>query len=136
MIYSVEKLSTVAECDIVLSTIAEKKAGILYRKGLVAHRQALVAKSSAEITSELASLAIEIAGLENMVATLPEGSRKKDAQSDLDKAAFRKKVLLGRMEEQGTPALLNIELELGQLEVQDAELATAETAVTARKAAL
>ena len=76
------------------------------------------------------------AGYHYIIATLPESPAKQEALNRQKKLEYRQFLLTDRKEDYGSVALLEKEMELGQLEKQLEEVDAFIAAVTARKAAL
>lgn len=136
MSYSVEQLASVEECDAVLSLITKSKSDIAYKQGLLQHRQNVIGESSVDIAAELVSVNALFDAFEGLAETLPAGKKKEENARNLENARHRKAQLTSRLAEQGSVALLDIELDLAGLTVQSAELDAAITSINARKATL
>jgi hypothetical protein len=136
MNYSVNQLTTVADCDAVLSLVAKEKEDLEWRQQTILRRQASYAESTVEIAAELAAVTAELAAYESILNTLPDGPAKEDAVVKKKKLEFRQFMLNDRKGDFGSVALLEKEMELGQLEKQIAEVDVLAAAVAARKAAL
>jgi hypothetical protein len=136
MNYSVNKLATAAECDSVLAIINQEKSDLQYKKNLHDHRLELISKSSTEIAAEMVILDSKIAGYESIAQTIPDGDAKNENAIDLENAKHRKFLLNSRLAEQGSVALLGIEIDKAQLDAQTLQVDDAFTAVNTRKAAL
>lgn len=136
MTYSVNQLATVAECDAVLGIANKEKADLQWRQSSIQRRQSAYAESSVEIAAELAAVNAELAAYVSIIANLPEGPAKQEALNRQKKLEYRQFLLTDRKEDYGSVALLEKEMELGQLEKQVEEVDAFIAAITARKAAL
>jgi hypothetical protein len=136
MTYSVNQLATVAECDAVLAIANKEKSDLQWRQQSIQRRQASYTESSVEIAAELAAVNAELAAYTNILAGLPEGPAKEETEVRKRKLEYRQFLLTDRQDDYGSVALLEKEMELGQLEKQIAEVDVFIAAVAARKAAL
>jgi len=136
MAYSVTQLKTIAECDAVLNMIGKEKADLQFRQTGVQRKQTSYSESSTEIATELTAVNAEITAYESIMASLPAGPAKDDAQAKLKKLQYRQFLLTERKENYGVMALMEKEMDLGMLEKQIAELGVFQTAVTAHKATI
>lgn len=136
MDYSVDKLASQSECDSVIAVISKEKSDLQYKQNLLEHRQQLVNASSTDIAAEMVVLNAKIASYEGLAQSLPEGEAKQQNNIDLEAAKHRVFQLQSKMAEQGSLALLGIQVDLGQLAAQAIELEAALASVNARKAVL
>lgn len=136
MDYSVDKLASQSECDSVIAVISKEKSDLQYKQNLLEHRQQLVNASSTDIAAEMVVLNAKIASYEGLAQSLPEGEAKQQNNIDLEAAKHRVFQLQSKMAEQGSVALLGIQVDLGQLAAQAIELEAALASVNARKAVL
>ena len=136
MNYSVAQLTTTTECDAVLAMIAKEKGDLQFRQTGLSRQQTNYADNSVEISTELAAVNAEIAAYTSIMAGLPAGPSKDEAEVKLKKLEYRQFLLSERQEDFGSVALMEKEMELGMVEKQLAELDVFEAAITARKAAL
>ena len=136
MSYSVAKITTTADCDLLLSLAAKVKADLIFKR-LSEERLTLnYSETSIEIDAELQSVITEIAATETIIAALPAGNSKEDAIKKKTKLEYKKFLLTNRKENYGVLALLEKELDLERVKVEIDDIDAFVTAVTARKAAL
>ncbi|WP_026976874.1 hypothetical protein [Flavobacterium tegetincola] len=134
MAYSVAQITTVADCDLLLSLAAKEKADQNFKK-LSEERLTLnYSTTSIEIDADLQSVATEIAATETVIATLPEGKSKEEAIKKKTKLEYRRFLLNNRKESYGVLALLEKELDLNRVTVEISEIDAFITAINARKA--
>jgi hypothetical protein len=81
MSYSVNKITTVADCDLLLAWAVKEKADLNYKKLSEERLTNNYSETSIEIDAELQSVISEIAATETIIATLPEGNSKDEAGS-------------------------------------------------------
>ena len=136
MSYSVEKITSASDCDLLLSLAVKEKADQAFKR-LSEERLTLnYSETSIEIDAELQSVTTEIAATETIIAALPEGNSKEDAVKKKTKLEYKKFLLNNRKENYGVLALLEKELDLNRVTVEISEIDAFIAAVTARKTAL
>ncbi len=136
MSYSVEKITTTADCDLLLSLAAKEKANQTFKRLSEERLTMNYSETSIEIDAELQLVNSEIAATETIVATLPAGKSKEEAIKKKTKLEYKKFLLTNRKESYGALALLEKELDLKRVTVEINEIDTFIAAVTARKAEL
>lgn len=136
MSYSVEKITSTSDCDLLLSLAAKEKADQAWKR-LSEERLTLnYGAKAVEIDAELQSVTTEITATETVIATVPEGNSKEEAVKKKTKLEYKKFLLNNRKENYGVLALLEKELDLNRVTVELNEIDAFIAAVTARKAAL
>ena len=136
MSYSVEKITSASDCDLLLSLAVKEKADQAFKR-LSEERLTLnYSETSIEIDAELQSVTTEIAATETIIAALPEGNSKEDAVKKKTRLEYKKFLLNNRKENYGVLALLEKELDLNRVTVEISEIDAFIAAVTARKTAL
>jgi len=136
MSYSIAKITTVPDCDLLLSWAAKEKANLNYKKLSEERLTNNYSETSIEIDAELQSVAAEIAATETVIATLPEGNSKEDAIKKKTKLEYKKFLLNNRKESYGAVALLEKELDLSRVTLELGEIDAFVAAITTRKAEL
>jgi hypothetical protein len=136
MSYSVSKITTVADCDLLLAWAVKEKADLNYKKLSEERLTNNYSETSIEIDAELQSVISEIAATETIIATLPDGNSKEDAVKKKVRLEYRKFLLENRKESYGVVALLEKELDLTNVTQSLAEIDAFTAAITARKAEL
>lgn len=137
MQYSVNSLTTVADCDTLLADAEGELKALRHRADNLDYARDSTSEASAETQAAIASLDAEIEALTTVIPTLAEGTKaRKNSEIDLRTATFRRAKLNDRQEARGPVALLLRERNLAETQVQIAEVEALITAVTARKAAL
>ena len=129
MSYSVSKITTVADCDLLLAWAVKEKADLNYKKLSEERLTNNYSETSIEIDAELQSVISEIAATETIIATLPDGNSKEDAIKKKVRLEYKKFLLENRKDSYGVVALLEKELDLTNVTQSLA-------AITARKAEL
>ncbi|HEX8326553.1 MAG TPA: hypothetical protein VF629_03350 [Hymenobacter sp.] len=137
MAYPVELLTSVAECDTVLTQTQFELRDLNVRETVLDAQGERTSESAADITADLSAQDAIIAALTPVVGTLPAGSKARlNTEGDLRRATQRRDNLTASQQLRGPVAALNRALDLRQVQVQIAEINTFVAEVTARKAAL
>ncbi|MCB2377231.1 hypothetical protein LGH70_06535 [Hymenobacter sp. BT635] len=135
MAFSVNLLTTPAQCDVLLATKQRERTGLVNRLNNLNYQlDNWDDASSAE--AELASTQALIAGLTPVVAALADGDDKRRNQNMLNRYETRANNLTGRVENYGVTALLEKELDRDGITSDIVVLDGFIAAVTARKAQL
>lgn len=134
--YSVNQLTSVSDCDAVLS-IANKELQDLEWKKLSYQRQKnQYALQAVSIISELAAKRAELEVLNSIIEGLPEGTLKTENQNKKIRVEYSIFLLENRRTNYGDVALLDKELDLQRIERELEETAAFIAEVEARKAAI
>lgn len=136
MSYSISKITTVADCDLLLAWAAKEKADLNFKKLYEERLTDNYSTTSIEIDAELQAVIAEIASTETVIATLPAGNSKEEAIKKKVKLEYKKFLLENRKESYGVVALLEKELDLTKVTLELNEIDTFTTAITTRKAEL
>jgi hypothetical protein len=136
MAYSVNLLTTVADCDSVILVAQKEKADLSFRKTATERQKESYASNSISIDADIAATDAEITALIPVVASLPAGAAKDDNETRLKKLELKKFLLAQKDKNYGSVALLMRENDLERI-VQEAAAVDAFIAdVNARKAAI
>jgi len=136
MSYSISKITSVADCDLLLAWAAKEKADLNFKKLSEERLTNNYSAASIEIDAELQAVITEIASTETVIATLPAGNSKEEAIKKKVKLEYKKFLLENRKESYGVVALLEKELDLTKVTLELNEIDTFTTAITTRKAEL
>ncbi|NMH28717.1 hypothetical protein [Flavobacterium silvaticum] len=136
MNYSVNNLTTVADCDVLLSWAAREKSDLDYKKITDERMTTRYVQSSAEIDAELQGVIAEIAATETIILTLPEGPSRDEAMNRKIRLEYKKFVLETRRESYGTIALIEKEVDLARVNQELTEVDAFIVAITNKKASL
>ena len=136
MAYSTQMLTTVIDCDTVLTIANKEKEDLDFRKLSLERQKDNATDNSVEIDTELAAVNAEITALNAVVAGLPDGVIKTDTQNKIVKLEYRKFLLTTRKTNYGSVSLVEKEYELACTELALTETNAFIAAVTARKAEL
>ena len=116
MTYSLEQITTAADCDALLEAANMDRDELTYRKLQNERLYKGVASGSVGVDAEIAAVIAEISGNDAVLATLPEGRLKQDYERKLIKLRYQKSVLEARRERYGVLALLQKEYEISCIE--------------------
>ncbi len=136
MSYSISKITSVADCDLLLAWAAKERADLNFKKLSEERLTTNYSTTSIEIDAELQAITTEIASTETVIAALPAGNSKEDAIKKKVKLEYKKFLLENRKESYGVVALLEKELDLTMVTLELAEIDTFSAAITTRKAEL
>jgi hypothetical protein len=136
MSYSVNKITTIADCDLLLAWAAKEKADLNFKKLSEERLTNNYSTASIEIDAELQSVITEIAATETIIAALPAGNSREDAVKKKVRLEYKKFLLENRKESYGVVALLEKELDLTKVTLELTEIDTFTDAITARKLAI
>jgi hypothetical protein len=136
MAYSVNKITSVADCDLLLAWAAKEKADLEFKRLSEERMTNNYSTTSIEIDAELQSVTAEIDATTTIIATLPEGESKVDAVKKKVKLEYKKFLLENRKESYGVVALLEKELDLTNVTQSLNEIDAFTAEINARKALL
>ncbi len=136
MSYSISKITTVADCDLLLAWAAKEKADLNFKKLSEERLTNNYSAASIEIDAELQAIITEIASTETVITTLPAGNSKEEAIKKKVKLEYKKFLLENRKESYGVVALLEKELDLSKETLELNEIDSFTAAIATRKAEL
>ena len=137
MAYSVNLLTTVAECDAALAAADSELRDLQHREDNLDYVRENTTESATEVQAELASLTAEINALNTIIPSLADGTKaRKSNEISLRRATNRQAILNDKQDSRGPVALLTRELNLAQVQAQITETNAFKAAVVARKTAL
>ena len=136
MTYSVQNLTLVADCDVLLALAAKERADLDFKRLSDERLREKFAESSIAIDAELQGVIAELAAVETVLATLPEGQVREDTKDRKTRLEFRKFTLENRRETSGTVALLGKEMDIERTNGEIAEVDGFIAAIDARKTAI
>lgn len=131
--YSLNKITTVADCDVLLTWAEKEKSDLTFKQLSVERLTVNYSSTSVEIDAVLQGVIAEIDATETVLAALPEGPTKEDLEKKLTRLEYKKFLLENRKESYGSVALLEKELDLERInkELDEVEVFIAD--VNARK---
>ena len=134
--YTVSNLSTIADCDVLLTMANKEKADLAFKKLSEERLVTNYSTTSVEIDAVLQGVLAEISAVDTIIATLPEGTTKENEEKRKVRLEYKKFLLENRKESYGAVALLEKELDLERVNKQLEEVNLFIDAVTAHKATL
>ncbi|WP_428225152.1 hypothetical protein [Flavobacterium sp.] len=136
MSYSINKITQIADCDVLLTWAEKEKADLVFKRTSVERLTTNYSSTSLEIDAILQGVLAEIAAVEAVLNVLPEGSTKETEKKRKVRLEYKKFLLENRKESYGTVALLEKELDLQRLSKELEEIDAFITLVTQKKASL
>ena len=134
--YSVTNLTTIADCDVLLTMTNKEKADLAFKKLSEERLVTNYSTTSVEIDAVLQGVIAEIAAVDSILAVLPNGPTKDSEENRKVRLEYKKFLLENRKESYGAVALLEKELDLERVNKQLDEVNLFIDAVTAHKATL
>ncbi len=134
--YSVTNLTTIADCDVLLTMANKEKADLSFKKLSEERLVTNYSSTSVELDAVLQGVNAEIAAVDSVIAVLPEGSTKDSEEKRKVRLEYKKFLLENRKESYGAVALLEKELELERVNKQLDEVNVFIDAISAHKATL
>ena len=134
--YTVSNLTTIADCDVLLTMAIKEKADLAFKKLSEERLVTNYSTTSVEIDAVLQGVLAEISAVDTIIATLPEGTTKENEEKRKVRLEYKKFLLENRKESYGAVALLEKELDLERVNKQLEEVNLFIDAVTAHKATL
>jgi hypothetical protein len=113
--YSLNKITTVTDCDVLLTWAEKEKSDLTFKQLSVERITVNYSSTSIEIDAILQGVIVEIAAAATAIATLPEGPTKEDLIKKKIRLEYKKFLLENRKESYGSVALLEKELDLERI---------------------
>jgi len=136
MAYSVNSLTSAADCDLMLDVAEKQKSDLSFRKISLERRQTQYAENAVEFEADLQVTTSELSALGTIIAALPEGQVKDDNITRQKRLELKLFLLNEKKEDFGGIALVDKEFDLARVIKELEETDAFITAVQARKAAL
>jgi hypothetical protein len=124
MNYSINRLSTIADCDAVLALAQKDKADLEFKNLSLQRNYQSYQSRSVQLTADIQVTQAEINALTTVIAGLPDGDTKDDNIAKQKRVEYRLFTLQEQSENYGVIALLEKELEINFVEKQLAETLT------------
>jgi hypothetical protein len=118
MTYSLQLLTTWAQCDAVTAHATAKKKLLTYNDTVTGHRADNLTTSAGSMASELIGLNAYITAMTPVIPTLPAGKDRSRQENDLRLKTDRRDSLLARQGEVGPEALVESEFDAYLVDVQ------------------
>ena len=135
MNYSIALLTTVADCDLVLQSAALEKTDLQFQRHNLEKKRNSSTTTTASIEAQIPGVEAEITAYETVLATL-SGDALKEMQSRITKSKYKLFLLQEKRASYGVIAVLDLELQIGFIDANIAEVDVQTAAVTAHKATL
>ena len=136
MDYSVSRLSTIAECDLAITTATDLKDELEFEQLLLGRESTTRSRSAIQLDADLASTVAQIDAFEAARDAVTDPAERAVFESRIRRLNDRKDNLEERKAKTGNNALLSNELERSRNEKQIAEIDVYINAVTVRKGEL
>lgn len=136
MSYSISGLTTVVDCDVLLTWAGKEKADLEFKKLSEERLTTRYATTSVEVEAILQGVLVELSAVDTIIGVLPDGPTKEEEIKKKVKLEYKKFLLENRKESYGAVALLEKEMDLARVEKELDEVNAFITMVTAHKATL
>lgn len=134
--YSLNKITTVADCNVLLTWAEKEKSDLTFKQLSVERVTVNYSSTSVEVDAVLQGVVAEITAIETIITTLPEGQTKEDLLKKKTRLDYKKFLLENRKESYGSVALLEKELDLERINKELDEVEAFITTITNHKATL
>lgn len=134
--YSLNKITTVADCDVLLTWAEKEKSDLTFKQLSVERVTVNYSSTSIEIDAVLQGVIAEINAIDTIMSTLAEGPTKEDLFKKKTRLEYKKFLLENRKESYGSVALLEKELDLERINKELDEVDGFITTITTHKASL
>ena len=134
--YSVTNITTIADCNVLLTMANKEKADLKFKKLSEERQVTNYSTTSVEIDAVLQGVLAEISAVDTIITTLPEGATKENEEKRKVRLEYKKILLENRKESYGAVALLEKELDLERVNKQLDEVNVFIKAITAHKETL
>jgi len=134
--YSLNKINSVADCDVLLAWAEKEKSDLTFKQISVERVTINYSSTSVEIEAVLQGVIAEIDATVTVLAALPEGPTKEELEKKKTRLEYKRFLLENRKESYGSVALLEKELDLERINKELDEVDVFINGVTAHKASL
>lgn len=137
MVYSLNRLMTIADCDIIIQLATDEKDFLVHKQTNVDYNVDSYTGRSDEVEAALTATNTELVALEAAYPTMPVGSKgERDMEKRIQALKYQKFLLEKRSDSYNALQVIQRELELGRVEAELAEIDTFIAAVEAHKVTL
>lgn len=136
MNYTVNNLTQVADCNLLLTWAAKEKGDLTFKKTAEERLTVKYAETSMEIEATLQGVLADLAAEESIIASLPDGPIKDEHIVRRTKLVYKKFLLETRRESYGAIALLQKETEVARVDQEIEEMDAFIASVEEKKQAL
>lgn len=134
--YSLHKITTVADCNVLLTWAEKEKSDLTFKQLSVERVTVNYSSTSVEVDAVLQGVVAEITAIDTIITTLPEGQTKEDLVKKKTRLEYKKFLLENRKESYGSVALLEKELDLERINKELDEVEAFIATITDHKATL
>ena len=134
--YSLNKITTVADCNVLLTWAEKEKSDLTFKQLSVERVTVNYSSTSVEVDAVLQGVVAEITAIDTIITTLPEGQTKEDLVKKKTRLEYKKFLLENRKESYGSVALLEKELDLERINKELDEVDAFIAIITDHKATL
>jgi hypothetical protein len=131
--YSLNKITTVADCDVLLAWAEKEKSDLTFKQLSVERITVNYSSTSVEIDAILQGVITEIDATETVINALPDGPTKEDLIKKQTRLEYKKFLLENRKDSYGSVALLEKELDLERINKELDEVDVFISGVTTHK---
>ena len=136
MNYSLQNLTQVADCNVLLAMATKEKANLTFKKMSDERMTARFTETSLELDAALQGVIAELSAIETIINMLPDGPSKDDAMDKKVRLEYKKFTIENRRETYGTVALIEKEMDLARVNQELNEVDNFISAVEIRKSEL
>lgn len=126
-------ITTVADCDLLLSLAARERSDLEFRKLSVERQRSVYAENAGEVEAELTAVNAELVAVNTVLENLPDGDIKDEQITKKMRLELKLRLLHEKKENYGIVALLVKEFGQARLEQELAAAQDFTTAVEARR---
>ena len=134
--YSFTKITTVADCDVLLTWAEREKSDLTFKRMSVERLTTNYSSTSVEIEAILQGVIAEIDAVAIVINTLPDGPTKESEEKRKIRLEYKKFILENRKESYGAVALLEKELDLERINNEVDEVDVFIAGITMHKSTL
>lgn len=136
MTYSVQNLTEVTDCEMLITLSQKEKADLEFQKLSAERLTTKYRDNSVEIESTLQGVIAELDGVNTVLAVVPAGPTRDDLLNRKTKLEYKKFLLENRKSSYGVVALLEKQLDLERINREITEVDGFITVITDRKTEL
>lgn len=133
MDYSVQNLTEVSDCDMLITLSQREKADLEYKKLTAERLAAKFGENSVEIATALQGVEAELQAVDTILGVIAEGPTKEEQITKKTKLEYKKFLLVNRKASYGIVALLEKECDTARLNSEIVEIDAFIAAIQARK---
>ena len=131
--YSVQNLTEVTDCEMLLTLSQKEKADLEYKKLSAERLTTRYSENSVEIEATLQGVLAELEAVDTILSTLAEGPTRDDLLNRKTRLEYKKFLLENRKASYGAVALLEKEMDLARINREIIEVGDFIDAINGRK---